>query len=254
MQEVRGIIERVRRINAHYQYIELTLETDVFAKIKPGEGLLARFEDADDRTQGWDPYLRELWYPTGFTKTGSLLIERPSSSHYRPQRLVTVLGPVGQPFRFRQSLQNVLLVAYGTSPLLLATMISQLVQNQRSVTLVLLGEARQYTTEHLPEQVEVLHGTDYPEWPDMLITLNWADQVFIAVGQEDEMTRFAMIYQSILNIRADLPKNFVFGVFQPLLPCGVGACGACALRVERELLTACTKGPAFDLTTVRLPR
>jgi len=255
MNESIGVIERVRRINPKYQYLEVGIEDDSLRKLKPGESLLARPIDPDDDTvEHWDPYLREQWWPAGFTAEGLLLVERPYSKKYHPQMAYHVLGPVGQPYRFRKSLRNVLLVAYDTAPLPLTIMIGQLLHNNVSVTVVLLGEAQAYDTKHLSPEVEVKRGTDKLEWADQVMTLGWADQMFVVVKQDDEMMRFAEFLRKVEFLRNDVPKHYIFGVFQPLLPCGVGACGACMLRIDGHLEPSCTKGPMFDLTQINLPR
>ncbi|MDQ7036383.1 MAG: hypothetical protein Q9P01_16590 [Anaerolineae bacterium] len=59
MNESRAIIERIRRINADYQYIELAVDDAAIKKIKPGESLLVRLADPDTTVTYWDPYIRE---------------------------------------------------------------------------------------------------------------------------------------------------------------------------------------------------
>ncbi|MEO1288699.1 MAG: hypothetical protein AAFV93_13105 [Chloroflexota bacterium] len=254
MNESLAHIERIGWINPHYQRLEVKIIDESLQRLKPGESILVRFMDVDDsEIDNWDPYLREQWWPSGYTKEGLLLVERPFSHRYQAQQEISVIGPVGQPYRFRKSLRNVLLVAFDTPPLPLTIMIRQLVHNNISVTLVLLGQAREYETKHLPPETEVIHGTDSIEWADQVLTLGWADQMFVVVKQDDEHMRFAEFMQRVGELRTDIPKNYIFGVFQPLLPCGVGACGACMMRVDGEMLTSCTKGPTFDLTTIKLP-
>ena len=254
MNESRAIIERIRRINAQYQYIELAVDDAAIQKIKPGESLLVRLVDPDATITNWDPYLREQWWPVGFVNDNVILIERPFDHRYQPQQIVSVLGPVGQAYRFRKSLRNVLLVAYNTPPTPLTIMISQLLNNKVSVTIVLLGSARDYQTDHLPPEVEVQRGDDDLDWQDMVMTLGWADQIFVVVGQDDERVRFQEVLVKVKERRIDVPKNYIFGVFQPLLPCGTGACTACLLNIGSDLVPVCTKGPSFDLTSVKLPK
>jgi hypothetical protein len=249
----RAIIERIRRINADYQYIELAVDDAAIKKIKPGESLLVGIIDPDSGISVWDPYIREQWWPVGFVNDNVVLIERPFDHRYQPQQIVSVLGPIGEPYRFRKSLRNVLLVAYDTPPTPLTIMIGQLLHTNVSVTMVLLGSARKYITDHLPPEVEVVRGDDDMDWPDMVMTLGWADQIFVVVGQDDERLRFNEVLAKVKERRVDIPKNYIFGVFQPLLPCGTGACTACLLRIGSDLTPVCTRGPAFDLTTVKLP-
>jgi dihydroorotate dehydrogenase B-like protein len=253
MNESRALIERLRRINNQYQYLELAVEDEALRKMKPGESILVRSVDDESGHERWDPYLREQWWPSGFTADGLLLVERPYIYPYYPQQEVSVLGPIGTPYRFRKSLRNVLLIAYDTAPLPLTIMIGQLLHNKVSVTLVLLGNAQNYQTEHLPAEIEILLGDANLNWTERVMTLGWADQIFVVVKQDDELARFGEIFRVVKDLRVDVPKNYIFGVFQPSLPCGVGACSACMLRVENALLPACTKGPMFDLTLLRLP-
>ncbi len=254
MNESRAIIERVSRINARYQYIELAVDDRALRAIKPGESLLVHLSDPDEAREQWDPYLREQWWPAGVTNKNLLLIERPLDPRYRPQQVISILGPVGKPYRFRKSLRNVLLIAYDCEPLPLTAMIRAVLANQVSVTLVLLGRALQYATDHLPELVEVVRGDEIGvQWPEMVMTFGWADQVFVAVAQDDEPSRFAEVLRVARETRVEVPRNYIFGVFQPTLPCGIGACSACMLRMGKELVPACTHGPAFDLTQVKLP-
>ncbi|MCA9912472.1 MAG: hypothetical protein KC496_03960, partial [Anaerolineae bacterium] len=225
MNESRAIVERVSRINAHYQHVELAVDDPALRAIKPGESLLVHLGDPDEEREQWDPYLREQWWPAGVTNKNLLLIERPLDSRYRPQQVISVLGPVGQPYRFRKSLRNVLLIAYDTEPIPLTCMIRALLNNDISVTLVLLGRALQYDTNHLPELVEVIHGDEIGvSWPEMVMTLGWADQIFVAAAQDDELLHFAEVLRVTKEMRIEVPKNYIFGVFQPTLPCGVGAC------------------------------
>ena len=85
------------------------------------------------------------------------------------------------------------------------------------------------------------------------MTLGWADQIFVVAHQDDELLRFGEVMRMVKERRNDIPESYIFGVFQPLLPCGIGACSACLLKVGKDLVPACTKGPTFDLTQVKLP-
>lgn len=255
MHESRAFVEKIGYYNPDYQYLEVAIQDESLRKIKPGESLLVRLLDRDNpEDDHWNPYLREQWWPSGFTPSGLLLVERPFSHKYYPQQEVSVIGPIGQPYRFRKSLRNVLLVAYDTPPLPLTIMIQQLILNKISVTLVLIGEARNYGTSHISHEVEVIHGNSKLEWAEQVMTLGWADQIFVVVKQDDELGRFSQFIARVETLRNTIPKNYIFGVFQPLMPCGVGACGACLMRIDGQLVPSCTKGPTFDLTQVNLPR
>lgn len=251
MKETEAIIERVRRVSETHQHLQVAVDPSLIA-IKPGQSVLARVGDS------WNPYLREHWHPVG-VKRNMLVIERPNSIRYEPGTVVSLIGAVGQPFRFRRTLRNVLLVAYDTEPTPLMMTIPALLANNVSVTLLLLGT--DYSTQHLPPEVEVIQGevsrdketpAERLDWANRVTTVGWADQVFVAVCPDDEMAGFREIWGLFSALRADIPTNYLFGVFQPLLPCGIGACSACMIKLRDGTAMMCIEGPAFDLTKVPL--
>jgi len=249
MKETEAIIERVKRINTETQHLELAVD-EAFHKIKPGQSLLARIDQTS-----WNPYLRQQWWPVNVTEGKQLVIARPRTEDYQPGQVVSVLGLIGQPYRFRRSLRNVLLIAYDTSPTPLLMTIPWLLGNNISTTMVLLGSANDFTTAHLPTDVEIIRGDsedDTLSWHNQVMTVGWADQVFVVVNADDEVTRFSEIVERFRELRAEIPKNYLFGVFQPTLPCGAGACHACVIRTRKGAPLNCVDGPAFDLTEVVL--
>ncbi|HLV35171.1 MAG TPA: hypothetical protein VKY59_08670 [Spirillospora sp.] len=244
MQQTQAIIQRVRRINAQYQQVDLGIEEQL-SDIKPGQSLLVR------RSKDWQPYLREHWWPVRIS-SHMLVIERPGHIKYEPGDIVSVLGPVGTFFRFRRSLRHVLLIAYDTPPTPLLSMIPLLIANQTSITLVLLGDATAYPTAHLPGQVEIIHGGADLEFDERVMTIGLADQVFAIVRPDDEVRRFGEIWRMVAELRADIRKNYLFGVFQAIQPCGAGACQACMVRLKQGTALVCIDGPTLDLYQVQL--
>lgn len=249
MKETQALIERVRRINETHQHLHVTVEP-ALSNLKPGQSLLARLNE------DWDPYLREHWWPVAQQKN-TLIIERPGDLRYEPGSVVNLIGAIGQPFRFRRTLRSVLLMAYCSEPTPLLMTIPGLLANRVNVTLLLIGV--DYDTHHLPAEVEVIRGDlgegapqEKINWPNRVTTIGWADQVFVTVSKHDEMAAFREIWGLFAALRADIPANYLFGVFRPLLPCGVGACSACSIKLRgSDTVLMCTEGPAVDLT--RLP-
>lgn len=265
MKETEAIIERIRRVNAGYQRLDMAVD-DSLQVVKPGQSILVRLQDS------WMPYLRQQWWPVEI-RGNRLTVERPNDETYDTSQLVNVLGLVGQPFKFRRTLRNVLLVAYDVPPQPLLLTIPWLLGNQISVTMVLLGEAAEYDTQHLQKEVEIVHGDAEFNWPNQVMTVGWADQVFVVaarddelptlvklqeqgkniqIAQEDELARFARVVERFQERRADVPKNYLFGVFRPLMPCGTGACQSCMLRTSQGESLICTEGPAYDLMQLKL--
>lgn len=246
MKETQAVVERIKQVNLGYQRIELSVDESLL-QIKPGQSILARLSDT------WDPYLRQQWFPVNLLN-GKLIVERPIAEAYEVGQVIHVLGIIGQPFRFRKTLRNVLLVAYDTAPTPLLMTIPWLLANKVSVTIALLGVATQYDTQHLPPEVEVELGDNDSEflWQNQVMTLGWADQVFVTVGPDNEFSRFANVIDRVRELRHDVPRHYLFGVFQQLLPCGAGACHSCMIRTEEGTALICLEGPAFDLTQVKL--
>jgi len=251
VRETQAYIERVTRVNRQHQRLALAVDRSL-ASMRAGQSMLVRLIDKDYEVEHWDPYLRELWFPVEIQASNIVMVERPARMHYLPGQLLSVIGPIGQPFRFRQKLRNVLLIAYDTTPAALLLMLQPLLAKRVSVTLVLIGSARQYESNHLPEEVEVFKANDDMTWPDMVMTLGWADQVFVLVGQGNEQGSFSDIMRLMRERHSEIPANYVFGVVQRDLPCGVGACHACAMRLRGARKLQCLDGPAFDLTDMQL--
>ena len=251
MKETEAIIERVRRINNDFQHLEIAVDEGLW-RIKPGQSFLAR--PPEDETS-WSPYLRERWWPVNIGE-GKLVVERPATEDYDPGQLMNLIGLVGQPYRFRRTLRNVLLIAYDTPPTPLLMTIPWLLGNKISVTLVLAGTARTYNTQHIAQEVEVVMCDDDEDdplkWADQVMTIGWADQVFSAVGRDDESERFKKVLDKFTDLRNGVPQNYLFGVFQMPIPCGAGACQACMIKMLKGTYLACMDGPAFDLTQVLL--
>lgn len=246
MKEIRAIIERVTRLNEHYQRLHLAVDA-FYSDIRAGQSLLAR-----RLPERWDPYLREQWWPVAASNQ-MLVVERSGAEVYEPGQLVSLLGLVGQPFRYKRTLRNVLLIADNTSPSPFIMAIHTLLTNRIAVTLVLSGSAANYPTAHLPPEVEVVLADENLAWPNRVMTVGWADQVFAVVAGDDEFARMNAIWKIFSDLRAEIPPNYLFGVFQPPLPCGAAACSACMLPLKQgETALVCADGPAVDLTTVAL--
>ena len=246
MRETKAIIERVSRLNEHYQWLHLAVD-DSLNDLKPGQTVLAR-----PLPERWDPYLREHWWPVAMT-SNTLVVERPGHLRYEPGQVVSLLGLVGQPYRYKRTLRNVLLMAYDAPPTPLIMSIGWLVNNKISVTMVLSGKANDYPSTHLPEEVEVIRADDSLQWANRVMTVGWADQVFVVVAPDDELIQFGKVFTLFHELRAEVPKNYLFGIFQPVQPCGIGACQACMIPMGGDTTLICTDGPALDLTLVTLP-
>lgn len=242
MDDLTAIIERVKRVSATTQRLDVAMSGA--SRVQPGQHFLARL------TESWDPYLREPWIPVK-THKNTVIFERPAGTDYQPGQVAHLLGPIGLPIPVTEGARTLLLIAYDTVPTSLLMLADTALHRRMSVTLALVGAAQNYALEALPPELEVVRGDDHGEWADQRANIEWADQI-VAVSLPHDTTRYSKLLEMALRVRVELPHGYVSGLFQPPLPCGIGACRACLVACHRQEALACTEGPAFDLLRVTL--
>jgi hypothetical protein len=246
LRETQAIIERVRRIDEHWQHIELVVEP-VLNQIQPGQTLLARSEGL------WSSYLRELWIPIGFDENdGTLLVERPLTKSYQPGDIASVIGPVGAPLPLKPTTQQLLLVAMDHPPTYLLFMMLQAIKRGVSITLVMTASARQYPMGNIPNVVEVVYSEHPQQWANQVQTLRWADQVFAVTSPIFLEANFRVLREAALTAIPTLADDYLLGIYDLPQPCGTGACMACMVPGKHRDRLTCLDGVALDLTKVRL--
>jgi hypothetical protein len=244
MQESQAIIERVKRVSATVQRLDVAVDR-AHRNVAAGQLFLARVGDTY-----FDPYLREPWIPVAKSSNG-ITIERPVGRVYLPGQSVSLIGPVGRPIPTRESVRALLLIAAESSPAALLMMASSALERGASVALALIGAARHYPVEALPAEIEVVRAPNFEEWADRTKALTWAHQIVSVAPPPHDMPFYSRLLDVLREVRVEIPAELAYALFQPPLPCGVGACFACAVRAKQDLL-ACTDGPAFDLLDVNL--
>lgn len=243
-RESQATIERVRRISPTLQRIDLGVEESL-SRLKPGQSLLARI--GGDR---WDPYLPEPWIPVGLNNL-TITIERPAQDQYLPGQVVSLLGPVGAPFPMRFNLRSLLLIALDTFPTSLVLLASMAVRSQIEVTMVLTGSATDYPLDALPPEIEILKGDLDDGWPNQVTTVGWADQMIATANPRYRHELYPRLMTRIRELRADIPKRFMLGLFDQPMPCGTGACQGCGVACHGDDHLTCVDGPAIDLEEVK---
>lgn len=251
MKESKVIVQRIRLLDGgDYQRIELAVEKPLY-DVQMGQCLLVRPKSMR-KPRIWHPYLRNVWYPV-YSNPSMLTVEVHTTERLAPGDVLDVVGPVGRAYVTKPTLRHVLLVAYDTLPSPLMSLITNLLVKRVAITLVLLGTAAQYPTKHLPPEVEVIRGDDPDqplEWHNQVTTIGLADQTFVVVPLVDELNHFRAVWELFKSRRADIPQRYLYGVFQSVLPCGVGACDACLIKTKEGYKHVCVDGPALDLTTI----
>ncbi len=242
MHQAQAIIERVRRVSPTTQRIDIAVDKSQ-RSIGAGQLFLARV------TESLDPYLREPWTPVK-REGPTLVIERPATQSFSPGQVVNLLGPIGKAIPLRDSARTLLLIAFESTPASLLMLAETALFKNVSVTLALMGAALHYPLEALPEEIEIIRGDDAGMWPDHENTLRWADQIVAVAPPPFDLPYFARLLDSVRKIRVEVPDGYVYGLLQPPMPCGVGACLACLVRCGRDEIAACIDGPAFDLLSL----
>ena len=242
MREAEAIIERVRRVSATVQRLDVAVDKSHHT-VGAGQLFLVR------TTASLDPYLREPWTPVRIDGA-YLVMERPAGQVYTPGQVIRLIGPVGKPIPLRESIRTLLLIAYEATPASLLLLAETALGRGLAVTLALVGAALHYPLEALPEELEVIRADDEGQWADQPETLRWAEQIVAVAPPPFDMTYYGKLLQNVRQARIEIPPQHVFGLFQPAMPCGVGACQACLVRSEGEEKPACVEGPAFDLLTL----
>ncbi len=246
MRETQAIIERVRRVSAVLQHLELSVDP-ALAQMQPGQSLLAAPLEPD----GWAPYLREQWLPVDAQGT-RITVERPGAIRYLPGSAVSLLAPVGRAIPLRPGVRHVLLIAEDATPTPLMWVARRLVRDGAAVTLVLAGRALEYPLEQFPAEVEILRGDTHWSWPEQVEMLTWAEQVIALAPVYAQAEAYGRLYHAIAQLRHNaVPDDFACGLFYQRLACGTGACSACLIGARDRDRLACVDGPALDLKDVR---
>lgn len=239
MYQAQAIIERIRRVSGSTQRIDIAVD-NLQRNIGAGQLYLARI------TESFDPYLREPFTPIQ-VDGGTVTVERPSTQSFYPGQVINLLGPVGKPIPLRESVRTLLLIAYESAPTSLLLLAHNALAKGVSVALALLGSAVHYPIEALPQEIEIMRGDDKGNWSSQQQTLRWADQVVAVAPPPFDMDYYARLLDTLRQIRVEIPDGYVYGLVQPPLPCGVGACHSCMVGYHKEYVPACQDGPAFDL-------
>lgn len=222
----------------------LTLHAPELARaIRPGQFALAR----DPLTI--DPYLRRtLWFysinadAVAFTlsSTDALAIRT------RVGDTIDVLAPLGHAVDFESHVRHVLLIGEGSNIAPLIAIAHAAIARGREVVLKTSSPVRNANgggsgvgVSHLLAP-EIEYRTDDGSNPELMA---WADAI-VASGS---MEFYRGIAAAVRAARYRLEPGFARGLIDAPMPCGTGACYACAVDTARGVKLACADGAWFDL-------
>lgn len=220
----------------------------------------------EERATNWEIYLRRpLYAALHHTVTEPAAMDRwefllPHKDDLGTQWLaaqsvgtpINLLGPFGKGYTLQQNSRNLLLLTDPISLPVLLNLSDQMLDRGGRVTLVLrVNEAEDNTAmllSQLPIPVEVHLAPTVDTWQEQLgETIRWADQIAVALPQDD----LPILAQAIRQHRFRFEQGFAHALVQADLVCGVGACLACVVPTREGGYTrACVHGPVFDLATL----
>jgi dihydroorotate dehydrogenase electron transfer subunit len=183
-------------------------------------------------------YLRQPVHPAA-DEAGSALEVPAAWAHLQPGEALDLLGPCGRACELPERAHNVLLVAgaHGASRLL--PLARAALARRAAVTLVSAGT---HTLRGLPAEIEVRFGA-----AGLGEALEWADAIYADLPAAD-----LPALQARLRAAAGTSGPEARAYRLPPAPCGVGACGACAVATRSGWRLACLDGPWFPLLELEL--
>jgi dihydroorotate dehydrogenase electron transfer subunit len=205
--------------------------------MRPGQFALAR-----DATT-FDPYLRRVgWlYQIEDAHISFALSARdPLAARSRVGDTLDLLAPLGNAIEFDANVRHVLLIGEDTRIVQLIALAHDAVAQAREVVLVNRG-ATVFPAHLLSPEIE--YRTDDALSAELIA---WADAL-VASGP-DEL--YGALADAICAARYRLEPGFARVIVDVPMPCGAGACYACAVETARGVQLACADGPAFDLATL----
>jgi len=232
----------------------LTFDAPELARvIRPGQCALAR----DPTT--FDPYLRRmlwLYQIEGEYIAFTLQSRDPLAARARVGDVFDLLAPIGHAIEFDASARHILLIGEGMRVVPLVPIAHDAVARGREVVLAhhtLGGTAAEHPDrsvakpkdEIFPAHLlspEIEYRTDGEVLDTELVA--WADAV-VGSGSEN---LYRALADAVRAVRYRLEPGFARVLVDMPMPCGTGACYACAVETARGIQLACVDGPSFDLS------
>jgi len=195
--------------------------------LHPGQAILVT-------KPGCQQPLRKALFPIQINQD-NIVVDAPPEPNWRLGDRLDAFGPLGKGFTPPPSSNKWLLVCLSDAP-------------DRLLALVQSGLARGaeialYTKDlhtNLPPQVEWI--------PNLDDVLAWADYLAIDIPLDK-----LPLLRDHLALNPGIPFPFAAQVLvtQPM-PCGFGACYACAVKSNRDWILSCREGPVFELNQLEI--
>ncbi|MBI3241453.1 MAG: hypothetical protein HYZ49_04075 [Chloroflexi bacterium] len=230
-RRVRQAEARCKQLELIGDQVRIRFETDLIPA--PGQLVLARLAATAD------PYLRLPLFPSALFQTGfavDVAASHPALRFLAPGATLDLIGPVGVHIGGLPSRSRLALIA-DSDPAILLPFASQAIADGGTATLLL---ARPYPLDALDPEIEIRVG-DLPQLAAEFAML--ADRVLI----HTDPVLHQPLRQQLAHARAFVPPDYAYALAERSLPCGLGACCACAVKTRRGWQWACLDGPFFSL-------
>lgn len=219
----------------------LTLDApDLARTLHPGQAALAR------ETTTLDPYLRRtLWlYASEDARVSFTLAARdPLAVRVRAGDALDLLAPIGRAITFDPYVRRIVLLGEGVHTARLVALAHAAIRQAHEVVLAThAASANEIFPAHLLAP-EIEYRANDALGGELIA---WADAV-IASGS---LEFYHALANTVRATRYQLEPGFARALIDLPLPCGTGACGACAVETARGVRLACADGPAFDLSAL----
>lgn len=249
MKQAKALIRQLEQLDS--LRAEIRLECPPAARPEPGQFVLADLgsNDSAERPRSGaeevsryyllQPIFPRRLAPSGFTFETDLA----AAARLQPGSRLDLLGPVGRAARPPGSARNLLLVHAVPGPLRLLPLALDFLT--RSGAVALLFSQPDAPLAGLPDEFEILRGPLETHLPEPLA---WADVVYLDAPAE----QLDRLRQALAQARPYAGAVPAYALIAPPMPCGVGACGVCAVRTRKGWQHACTDGPLFSISDLEL--
>jgi hypothetical protein len=177
--------------------------------------------------------IRHTVHPTKITD-GGFRMHLPAQASWHPGDSLDLVGPIGRPFRPPAGARRWLLVASGAPADALLPLVDAALATGADVTL-----ASSSRPAGLPADVEVLRSP--------ADAFHWADYLAACVPRRSVG---GLLRDLDAHDHSMLPGQSEVMVLSPL-PCGIGACGVCAVATVDGWDLCCHTGLVYPLSRLR---
>lgn len=189
-----------------------------------------------------DPYLRRtawLYSSDRHNLTLTFAATDPIVDRTIAGDVLDVLAPLGHSVELPPAARHVLLVGQGAHIAPLVSIAHHAVKDGRAVVLAVIAQADGsiFPSHLLAPEIEY-HTSERLD-PELI---RWSDIVIAGASEES----YRSLSESVRNTRFRLEPGFMHVLADLTMPCGTGACHACAVETARGVRLACTDGPWFD--------